>query len=227
MLSLRNAAACVVVCALGVCAYADDVTVYGSHADHDIIAGGRLSDVRLAVGLSVKNSVAVMTFTNASTGLETSAIFKEIVLDTFDSDNDNAIVWNPVVLDGSFDIGDSNGLPGYNAVTRESPVALLEFSPVKKGKEKNRGLEIGQSVSIQFQTNLADGADMQDYFAAFGGGTDRAGYSIGFHAISATTVNGESLSGIYTANEAPEPTTITLLAFGGALQLRRRRMRQS
>ena len=47
--------------------------------------------------------------------------------------------------------------------------------------------------------------------------------AVGFHAISASTLNGQSLSGIATGNEIPEPATAAMLASAGTVALVRRR----
>jgi hypothetical protein len=203
------------------------ITVYGTHTDDTLISGGDLTDVRMIVELMVNSGVATMTFTNASIGpadggLETSAVFKEIVVDLYDNDTATAILWN-VALPAdtatvAYTAGDSNGLPGYHGVTAETP-DLLELQA--KPAPPTKGLGPGESLSITFDTILADGSDIFDYLAAFGGGSDGPDYTIGFHAISASTVGGGSLSGIYTV---PEPTTIGLISLSGLLLvcLRRR-----
>lgn len=203
-----------------------DFIVYGTHTDHDLAIGAALDDIRLLVELEVDDGIATMTFENDSNGFESSAIFKEIVLDTYDNDTGTAILWNPVIVEspGSFKVKDSNGLPGYNPVTKESP-KLLEFYGKTSGKNGCRGLEIGDTLAVQFRTSLADGSDINDYFNAFSDGCDTAAYSIGFHAISADIVNGQSLSGIVTNSQVPEPATMALLAGGGITLLLRRKRR--
>ncbi len=200
------------------------IVIYGTHTDHGIVPGGSLSDVRMTVDLSVTGGVATMTFTNTSGGLETSAVLEEIIVDTYDDDVDvgGAVFWNPVILTDTADVGftwgDSNGLPGYNSVTNDNP-ALVEFQA--KSAPPTKGIGIGESLVVQFDTSLADGPDRTaDYLAFFNGGSDTADYTIGFHAISASTVNGESLSGII-----PEPGTMLLAGFGVLLLLVRRARR--
>ena len=76
-------------------------------------------------------------------------------------------------------------------------------------------------MQVRFNTLLVNGSTIQDYFNAFGGGNDTAAYSIGFHAISAQAVDGDSLSGV----AVPEPATLAMLAFGGLAILGRRAKR--
>ncbi len=200
------------------------IIVYGTHSDTTPIAGADLSDVRLSVDLTVSGGLATMTFTNVSTGLETSAVFKEIVVDTYDDDTGTAILWNPVVLtdtkDVSYSVHTSNGLPGYQAETSD-PYPLVEFradsSPVKKG------IGPGEVLQVQFATLLADGSGILDYLGAFGGGNDTGAYTLGFHAINASILNGESLSGILSTTSVPEPMTLAMLALGGVGVVLRRR----
>lgn len=57
-----------------------------------------------------------MTLTNVSTGLETSAVFKEIVVQTSDLTG-TAVLWSPQVLAStgvSYDWSMKNHLPGFN-----------------------------------------------------------------------------------------------------------------
>jgi len=213
------------------------ITIYGTHADHPIIPGGSLSDVKMSVDLSVSGTVATMTFTNISDGLETTAVIAEIVLDTYDDDlyGDGPdpepvgwVLWDPVILtstdDVSFTFGDSNGLPGYHSVTSDM-LALVEYQADSSPTQK--GLNIGESLVVQFDTSLSDGEGIGDYFAFFDGGSDTAAYTIGFHAINTTTVYEEttgdraSLSGIYI----PEPATMVMVGFGALLLLIRRKRR--
>lgn len=198
---------------------ASTIEVYGGHSDSGLFPGAGLRDVSMTADLSATGGIAIMTFTNTSSGLETSAVFKEIVVDTHDADTGTAVLWNPVVLtntkDVSYSVGPSNGLPGYGDVTRET-VPLIEFqarsSPVKKG------IGPGEMLRVQFDTSLGDGSDATDYLQAFSGGTDTAMHSIGFHAISSSIVYGQSLSGT-----VPEPGTVALLLGGSVLAWRRRR----
>ena len=202
------------------------IIVYGSHTTHSIVPGGSISDVRMEVSLSVSGSVATFTFTNASTGLETSAVFKEIVIDRYDGDTGLAILWNGVVVTDTpqvaYTLDDSNGLPGYGALTVETPpLAELQAKPSPVAK----GIGIGEALVVQFDTSLPGGSDIIDYLSAFNGGDDTALAAFGFHAISASTVNGESLSGIVTGGQIPDPATASLLVAGGAAFLLRRRRR--
>ncbi len=219
---ILTAVAIVVVLSLGSPLHAD-LLVVGGNTDHPIVPGMSLDDVRMTVELEASAGVATVTFTNASIGGETGAVFKEIVLDTYDDDTSTAFLWNPVVLTDTkkvgYTVGASNGLPGYHAQTTD-PFPLIEFqakpSPVK------RGLGVGEQLQVQFSTNLADGSNIDDFLAAFGGGSDTAAFVAGFHAISADVVNGQSLSGM---TEVPEPGALALLAIGGSLSLVRRRRR--
>jgi hypothetical protein len=201
------------------------LTVYGTQTTNTVVSGGDLTDVRMAVELMVNSGVATMTFTNTSIGpgdggLETSAVLSEIVVDLYDNDTATAILWNvglpadtPTV---AFTAGDSNGLPGYHSVTTETP-PLLELQA--KPAPPTYGLGPGESLAITFDTILPDGSNILDYLDAFGGGSDGPDYAIGFHAISASTVGGTSLSGI----SVPEPATIGLVALSGLLLVRPRR----
>jgi len=200
-----------------------DFILYGSHSDYAPVPGADLADVRLAVNLSVAGGQAIMTFTNVSAAPELTAVFKEIVVDTYDDDTGTAILWGGTVLtdtkDVSYTIGESNGLPGFGPQTRDAfPLAELQAgSPPPK-----MGIGPGEVLQVRFQTLLPDGAGIYDYFAAFGGGQDTADYAIGFHAISATVVNGESLAGSMT--HMPEPATALLVCVGalaGVLRPRR------
>lgn len=200
-----------------------DHIVLGTHTDYPMVAERGLDDVRLSVGLSVNDGLAIFTFTNVSIESE-MAVFKEIVIDGYDDDTAAAILWNPVVLTNTDCVDYSvskhpNGLPGYNTETSD-PMPLIELqaksSPVKYG------IGAGEVLEVQFNTSLANGSTMADYFRAFGGGDDTAEYSIGFHAISATVVDGQSLTGIIPGGAVPEPASLAMLAFGGLAVLYRR-----
>ena len=54
---------------------------------------------------------------------------------------------------------------------------------------------------MAFSTSLANGAGINEYLAFFGGGQDSALYCIGFHAISASSLNGDSLAGLYEGGD--------------------------
>jgi hypothetical protein len=196
-----------------------DLIVYGTHADHPIVPGGSLDDVRMRVHLDVYQGLATMTFTNESVAPETTAAFKEIVLDTYDDDTGTAILWGGEVLthtaDVDYELFESNGLPGYHQQTAD-PVPLAELRALPPPTSK--GLNPGESLQLRFQTLLADYAGIDDYLGAFGAGQDTGWYSIGFHAINCDTVAAESLSGIYV----PEPATLAVLILGGAAMLLRR-----
>ena len=73
-------------------------------------------------------------------------------------------------------------------------------------------------LEAQFSTSLPDGSTVHDYLAYFSDAADPT-YAIGFHCISASTLDGESLSGAVV----PEPATLLLLALSVPLVLRRRR----
>ena len=111
-----------------------DVIVYGSHADYAVIDGGQLSDVRLSMAMTVQDGVATLEFANASTGLETSAVIDEIVLRMTNESTGAGVLWDGKVLtdteDVAFDLGDSNGLPGYTPLMQgEYPLAELGAKP--------------------------------------------------------------------------------------------------
>ncbi len=221
MYTLRAIPAAVVICL--VCSFAHaGLIVYGTNATHPIVSGGSLEDVSMTVDMEVLAGIAVMTFTNTSSGAEDEAVFKEIVLDTFDDDTDTAILWGGLVLtdtaEVSYDLVASNGLPGYQNETNDAfpLIELRADNPTTK-----LGISPGEVLHVQFSTSLADGSSITDYVDAFGGGEDTLQYAIGFHAISADTVGGESLSGVI-----PEPCTLVLLAGGGVTLVLRRRRRQ-
>jgi len=198
------------------------IVVYGGHADDELLPGASLTDVRMTVALSVSAGLGIMTFTNTSVAPETTAVFKEIVVDMYDADRGpaGAVLWDPLVLTNTsevaFTAGASNGLPGYHDVTSETP-PLLELQAKKPPPRK--GLGPGEMLQVQFDTSLPDGSDIMDYLDFFDGGEDGRLYTVGFHAISATVVEGGSLSGIYT----PEPGTLVLILLGAVGGLLRRR----
>jgi hypothetical protein len=208
------------------------IVIVGSHCDHPIVPGGDITNVRMAVELSVSGGIATFTFTNVSIAPELTAVIDEIILDLHDNDVavGGDVLWNPVILtstpDISFTFGDSNGLPGYKAFTDEVP-PLLELGadppPSTKGLDVGP-MGMGESLVVQFNTVLPDGPDrIADYLAFFDGGGDTAAYSIGFHAVSTTTALDDdgslaSLTGIYV----PEPGTILMAGLGVVLVALRR-----
>ena len=196
-----------------------DLIVYGTHTDHAIVDGGSLTDVRMSVAMTVSDGVATLAFTNTSTGLETTAVVKEIVVRQYDEATGQAVLWDGEVLtdtkEVAYDLGTSNGLPGYaNLTGGEHPLAELQArpSPVK------RGIGVGETLVVQFETSLNNGATEEDYMSSLGGSADPS-CVIGFHAISASTLDGESLSGVVV----PEPAALALLGVGGVLAAWRRR----
>jgi len=194
-----------------------DYIILGTHTDYPVQAGRSLADVRMSVDLSVSNGLATVTFTNVSAASET-AVFEEIVVDGYDDDTGTAILWNAEVLTDTHDVryslsGHPNGLPGYQTETADALIELqAKSSPVKYG------IAPGEALQVRFNTSLADGSTLQSYLDAFGGGDDTGHYTIGFHAINAAVVNGESLSGV----ALPEPGSAMLFLFGTAAILRRR-----
>ncbi len=191
--------------------------ISGTHTDHPVTTGS-LGDVRMQIELSASGGLATMTFTNVSVWPEESVVFKRIVVDTLDDDTGNAVLWNGTILtntpDVSYTLQPYIVLPGYNPlITDGSSMVQFEADP----SPPQKGLGPGEFLQVQFDTSLPDGADIDDYLAFFNGGADTAAYTIGFHAISADVVDGESLSG------APEPATLGLLGFGAVIMALRRR----
>jgi len=201
------------------------ITIYGTHSDY-VPSSGDLTDIRMTVDLSVAAGIGTMTFTNASVAPETSAVFKEIVVDMYDDDVPvgGDILWGPIILtntsDVSFTGGASNGLPGFEAFTNETPdLYEMQADP----PPTSMGLNIGESLVVQFNTSLLDGPDrIYDYLAAFGGGDDTGDHAIGFHAISASIIDGQSLGGTYV----PEPATMLVVGLGALLLVIGRRVRR-
>jgi len=215
-------------CALAVFSLAGhanaDVIIFGTHTDHPLVPGADLMNVALSVDLSASGGVATMTFTNVSTAPELSAAFKLIVIDTLDDDTATAILWDGSILTTppgvAYSLEPYNVLPGYNPViTDGGSMVQLQADPAPP----KEGIGPGETLQVQFSTSLPDGADIFSYFAAFDGGDDTGAYSLGFHAISADVVDGESLSGVITITEVPEPAALSLMLVGGAVMLARRR----
>lgn len=230
MNSIRGIAVAVGALALLAASAQGTVIVTANHSDYTPGPGQSLDNIRMGVDLVVSGGLATFTFSNLSLAPETSAVIKEIVLDTRDDDTGVAFLWSGTVLthtnDVRFDIGTSNGLPGFGdeITDRASMAELSANSPPTK-----RGLGVGESLQVRFNTNLGDGSSIEDYLAAFGGGQDSSQWAIGFHAINAGTVGGQSLSGAFFApppSAVPEPTTTALLVLGGSLALVRRRNRR-
>jgi len=225
-----NCAVAGIVCALAAQAGASMI-VAGTHTDHPLVAGAQLDDVRLQVQMTVSAGEALVTFTNVSTAPEFSASLKEIVIDGKDDDSGTPILWDPEILTNTNDVkyrlANFNGLPGYVPVLKNDAGM---FSFMARPAAPKRGINPGESLAVLFKTSLADGSDIANYLAAFDLGDDTARYSVGFHAISADIIDGESLSGVYDIpdqpnTEVPEPGTMTLLVIGaiGAILRRRRR----
>ena len=207
------------------------IVIVGSHCSDPVVPGGDITDVRMAVDLSVAGGIATFTFTNASIAPELSAVIDEIVLDLYDDDVavGGDVLWNPVILthtaDISFTFGDSNGLPGYNPVTSDAPPLLeLGADPPPSTKGLDMGpMGMGESLVVQFNTCLLDGPDqIADYLAFFDGGSDTAAYSIGFHALSASTVDDDGDAGSLTGIYVPEPGTMLMAGLGLAIVALRR-----
>ncbi len=199
--------------------------LYGTNTSHPLAAGSSLDDVRLEVDLSVTGGIATMTFANVSVAPEMSAVFKTIVLDLWDNDTGIDIRLNPsadpaddiTIVSGNYSVGGYNTLPGYGPAITDgsSMIDLNSANPATK-----KGLAPGDSMAIQFATTLANGSDIDDYLSVFNGGNDSVAYTVGFHAISTDTVNGESLSGVYV----PEPATLSLIGIGAlGMILKRKR----
>jgi len=127
--------------------------------------------------------------------------------------------WGSNVLTDTSDVSYSlepyNVLPGYNPdiLDGESMVQLQANPPAPK-----KGIAPGEMLQVQFNTSLPGGSDIDDYLAFFNGGDDTAPFAIGFQAINADVVEGESVSGV----NLPEPSLLALLSTGGLILLARR-----
>ena len=195
--------------------------VYGTHTDHATVPGGSLSDVQMSVDLTATGGTATVTFANVSVAPELSVVFKTIYIDLTDDDTGNGILSLPNIRhdlsDGTYSVGSYNVLPGYGPeITDGSSMIEFEAAAPPPGNGLAPG---GDKLVVEFATSLADGSDIFDYLAAFNGGDDTEHYSIGFHAISADTVGGESLTGV----TVPEPAALVMLALGAVAMLKRRR----
>lgn len=200
------------------------ILVYGSHSDYTPIPGASLGDVRLQVDMSVTGGLATFSFTNASIYPEQTAVFKTIVLDNKENDTNTNILWNGVVLTNtsnvSYGISPYNVLPGFNPLITDG-AWMVEFNARPPAPKK--GIGLGETLQVQFNTVLPDGSDIEDYLKFFDGGSDTAAYSVGFQAISASIINGQSLSGAYAPAAIPEPATMSVLGLGGLAVLVRRK----
>lgn len=86
---------------------------------------------------------------------------------------------------------------------------MMQLNP--KGSPVKNGLGIGEKLCLQFATSLADGSTVQDLMGAYAQDGE-ASYNIGFHAISASSVKGQSLSGMNMNVAVPEPAALVLVA---------------
>ena len=219
-----RAFACVLVMAVATGHLHASLIIEGSHTDHSVVWGG-LDGVRLAVDMSISGSTAIFTFTNDSVAGET-AVFKKIFLDLSDDDTSTAFLWNGSILAGSssviYSMSSYNALPGFNPPITDG-ASMIELEAISP--PPHEGMSRGQYLTVQFDTSPGlwpVNADIFDYLALFNGGGDTAEYAIGFHAISATVVGGEGLSG---ASPIPEPGALAVLTIGAAMMALRRRRR--
>jgi len=197
--------------------------VTAGHADDPLESGASLDDVRLEVSLSVAGGRAAMTLGNASVSPEESCVFKTLVVDVLDDDTGEAVLWNPTVRDdlsdGVYTVGDYNVLPGFNPLIDDG-ASMIELNAANPAPHK--GISPGESLVVEFDTSLPDGADIFDYLSFFDGGNDTQAYCLGFHGISTDTIVRQgSLSGAHV----PEPASAALSLAGACSLLAHRRRR--
>ncbi len=104
--------------------------VYGTHADHAIVPGGSLSDVRMSVDLTATGGTATVTFANVSVAPELSAVLKTVYLDLTDDDTGIGILWLPNIRhdlsDGTYSVEPYSVLPGYGTEITDGS-SMIEF----------------------------------------------------------------------------------------------------
>jgi hypothetical protein len=196
--------------------------VHGTQANYATVPGSALSDVRMSVDLTATGGTATVTFANVSAAPELSAVFKTIYLDLTDDDTGTGILWLPNIRhdlsDGTYSVLPYSVLPGYGPEISDGS-SMIEFEAAVPPTGYGLGVG-GDKLVVEFATSLADGSDIFDYLAAFNGGDDTEHLSIGFHAISADTVSGNSLTGV----NVPEPAALGLIVLGAVAMLKRKRM---
>lgn len=195
--------------------------VHGTQANDAAAPGSSLSDVQMSVDLTVTGGTATVTFANVSVPPELSAVFKTIYLDLTDDDTGTGILWLPNIRhdlsDGTYSVQPYSVMPGYGPEITDGS-SMIEFEAAVPPTGYGLGVG-GDTLVVEFATSLADGSDIFDYLAAFNGGDDTEHYSIGFHAVSADTVSGRSLTGV----NVPEPAALGLIALGAVAMLKRKR----
>ena len=210
MLTPRMLRVCLLVCLLTAVSRADLII---PASDTGGPPGPGVADVQMSVDLSASGGVAVMTFTNISSGSEATAVFKEIVVDTYDDDVGAAVLWDPVVQsqppDVSYSYGDSNGLPYFHDLTTDA-TALLELQADPAPPQE--GIGPGEFLQVSFSTALPDGAGINDYLAFFNGGEDTSLHTIGFHAICGGALGENGPSGLHQQGD-PGANTLTIRNF--------------